>query len=982
MRYQWSLCIILGVLLSTLSFSTTVEARRFPPPDITGNLSFASPPRLQQMSTLILTTKSHLDVSTQAELWLRLPVGVSAESDVRMPVYLPAGAEISQAFAVRFESPGTYPLQVSLYAGHLTRHFIVYVRVTHTGAQVSSTPLPGEPVQKMATRSRVIQRAPQQSVEVQGTVTYFDDNETALRPVRRILVELWEFNTGSDVLIDSTFTDNDGEYRFAQIDNVDPQDGGLRDLYISAVFENEALRLINIHEQVYVLSSDVVHDVPNGLIELDVSLDATHNRRGAGHIFNVIIDAHDFLVNQVSWERDPIPIIWPTNEGGSFYSYFTKGTLFFDEIHIVSADAWERITMLHEYGHSVMSAAYNNDFDRIPNGEYDQPHYVNTVSDPGFAMSEGWAEFMEAAVDDDALMLRGYVNRDLPNVEENAWYTGEVDGNGNNMDGNIVEGAVASILWDITDTSRSTDHTPGVDDDDADSLFPYAWQIMTEERPPDIRTLGERWKQRGLYYDATELIFASHGVPLRSNQPPTVAVLTPDTTDRLSPKLATVTWTASDPDGDPLTVDLYYDQDILAGNTFPMIRGLDGTITQYLWDTSSLSDGGYYVLVRVTDNRGASAEAYSRGKVFVDHTPLAAPVVHSATHPDPTQWVANASPDLTIESEVSEFSYLLDQTADTEPDTDPDLVGNHLSFQQLDDGIWWLHVRARDPLGYWTDVTHFKLQIHTQKPAVPANLRWLVEGAPVNRATVGQTLELVWEAVSDTSGIARYEIRVVSAQGGTVDAEVAGNVLRYAFVPGANGSYQAQIRAVNQAGTIGDWGPSVAIEISEPRPWDVNDDAVVDVLDLTIVALHFGEAITGSPDENPDVTGDGWVDILDLVSVGQHFGETYGLAAPAIVGAQAVFLLPNYPNPFNPETWIPFVMTAGGDVQITIYDLQGKIVRKLALGYLPAGVYVSKADAIYWDGRNEVGETVASGSYFYKIRVGTNTALRKMMVMR
>ena len=78
-------------------------------------------------------------------------------------------------------------------------------------------------------------------------------------------------------------------------------------------------------------------------------------------------------------------------------------------------------------------------------------------------------------------------------------------------------------------------------------------------------------------------------------------------------------------------------------------------------------------------------------------------------------------------------------------------------------------------------------------------------------------------------------------------------------------------------------------------------------------------------------------------------------------------LLQNYPNPFNPETWIPFQLASEADVTIKIFDVNGSLVRKLALGHLDAGFYVNPAEAAYWDGNNQRGEPVASGVYFYTI---------------
>ena len=93
-------------------------------------------------------------------------------------------------------------------------------------------------------------------------------------------------------------------------------------------------------------------------------------------------------------------------------------------------------------------------------------------------------------------------------------------------------------------------------------------------------------------------------------------------------------------------------------------------------------------------------------------------------------------------------------------------------------------------------------------------------------------------------------------------------------------------------------------------------------------------------------------------------------------------LLPNYPNPFNPETWIPYHLAEDTDVTLTIYNVQGRVVRELRLGHQPAGVYESQGRAAYWDGRNQIGEPVASGLYFYTITAGEFTATRKLLIAK
>ena len=204
--------------------------------------------------------------------------------------------------------------------------------------------------------------------------------------------------------------------------------------------------------------------------------------------------------------------------------------------------------------------------------------------------------------------------------------------------------------------------------------------------------------------------------------------------------------------------------------------------------------------------------------------------------------------------------------------------------------------------------------------------------------------------------------------------------------------------------------------------WDINNDGIVDLQDLVLISSNFGAE---SP-ENPkvDVNGDGSVDIIDLLIVAAHIGESTNPAAPPthlnllpkhlgqldkwlteahlmddgsklfkqgiatleglldVVIPEKTALLPNYPNPFNPETWIPYDLAQGTDVDIDIYNLKGEIIRKLNLGYQDAGTYRTKEKAAYWDGRNSDGEQVASGQYFYSLNTVNVKAIRQLVVLK
>ena len=124
---------------------------------------------------------------------------------------------------------------------------------------------------------------------------------------------------------------------------------------------------------------------------------------------------------------------------------------------------------------------------------------------------------------------------------------------------------------------------------------------------------------------------------------------------------------------------------------------------------------------------------------------------------------------------------------------------------------------------------------------------------------------------------------------------------------------------------------------------------------------------------------------LDRITVTINVTDVAG-QAPSVetlpVLPEMTALLSNFPNPFNPETWIPYQLAKPADVTLTIYDIRGRIVRTLRLGHQPAGMYRSHSKAAYWDGRNQFGEKVATGIYFYTLKAGDYTATRKLLIRK
>ena len=162
-------------------------------------------------------------------------------------------------------------------------------------------------------------------------------------------------------------------------------------------------------------------------------------------------------------------------------------------------------------------------------------------------------------------------------------------------------------------------------------------------------------------------------------------------------------------------------------------------------------------------------------------------------------------------------------------------------------------------------------------------------------------------------------------------------------------------------------------------------------LDLVSVAESISESTTSSA---PSValartasleTVQDWIDIAHAADDGSlAFQE--GIANLKrfleVMRPAKTELLPNYPNPFNPETWIPYRLAQPADVTLTIYDAKGVVVRQFDLGHQPVGYYTDKIQAAYWDGRNNLGEPVGSGVYFYQLQAGDFSATRKLVILK
>ena len=297
-------------------------------------------------------------------------------------------------------------------------------------------------------------------------------------------------------------------------------------------------------------------------------------------------------------------------------------------------------------------------------------------------------------------------------------------------------------------------------------------------------------------------------------------------------------------------------------------------------------------------------------------------------------------------------------------------------------------------------------------------------------AGTGQHMQTFADYTSDVSNVS-FSVDGRILAGGSdgeiliwdvVTGRLLNKLLVDGYVNGIDFSTDGRMLASAAGGSLYLWDITLSTTSvpQTPQLADVNGDGSVNVQDLVLVASNFGK--TG--DNAADVNKDGMINITDLVLVAGALSDA--AAAPSLwsvnsgatltrtevqqwlseaeqldltdpitqrgirflqqflaaLTPKVTTLLPNYPNPFNPETWIPYQLSEPAEVTLTIYAVNGTKVRTLALGLMPAGIYESRSRAVYWGGKNDVGESVASGVYFYTLTAGAFTSTRKMLIRK
>ena len=463
----------------------------------------------------------------------------------------------------------------------------------------------------------------------------------------------------------------------------------------------------------------------------------------------------------------------------------------------------------------------------------------------------------------------------------------------------------------------------------------------------------------------------------------------------------------SDPDGDPLTYTAST-SDSSIGSVSISGSTLTISVVGVGWNTGTAS-----ITATASDPYGKSKSAgFPLTRV---HPPGLSPGDEDR-HPSPADTVPGLST-----TEQLLLGQLL--TYDT-------IIFNEL-YNSSDDTTDWLELRNVSNVDIPIDNWQLTIQTGSDTTIIPFPAGTVILAGEVLLLT---NTKMAAAVVIESFGLPQTDFALI-LRSPTVFGDIAGNYFQtekehpetapaltpdtvWARVEATTSGYRAEAWAAsthrNGLGSPG-YQPSAVLG-------DLNHDGIVNILDLVLVASQFGTTgITAA-----DLNGDNTVNIQDLVLVANASGNV--AAAPSAKQSTAAVvntwlqlaqqnassnvqtslpkgfsyvrgiqmleqlvaaltpdttaLLANYPNPFNPETWIPYQLAKATDATVTIYAADGSVVRTLALGHQDAGMYHNRTQAAYWDGRNDLGETVASGLYFYTLTAGDFAATRKMLILK
>lgn len=498
-------CAVLLCLLSPIDAAVAPVARAGDKPDspIRVTASFVTPPALGVQSDLEIRVLSRVDAPatvisvdvtpTPADflaglnrvvMTADLVAGVEVVRRVpilprREATFVVEAAALRSQPGYRFGATATLEVEVGRF-GSVTRKPIPPAgRSTVSSTRdYSAAPVARLPEQRKGNATADAGVAGAGEIDVTGVWRFTDRNGVA-KPLRDARVEIWDQDTFGDDLLATVHTDNSGSFSTPLISNIDTEGGG-QEIYVKVFARDDhAVRVtVQTSDTTYTAQTANLTNVPDGTVNVGTNTITDATNRMAFYIYDLIAnDAFDFLYNQVGWDNSfNLRVRWQSNSNDG--TYYTLG----GNIALVAGDRWDPDVILHEYGHYVMFKIYGNAFPSAPNCG---SHYWDGAFSNGCAWTEGWANFLQAAIQND---------RFYDDTEDQTLHIDYEPPNPGAL-GPSVEGAVTASLWDVFDSGSELWDTlsDGINGTAGNGI----WKVLQFGLQPDAVAFYDDWTEVG-----------------------------------------------------------------------------------------------------------------------------------------------------------------------------------------------------------------------------------------------------------------------------------------------------------------------------------------------------------------------------------------------------------------------------------------------------------------------------------------------------
>jgi hypothetical protein len=466
------------------------------------NLSFSEAPVFNHESILSLILEPEID-APNTEVRIILPEGFSLSAgSLKWTGDLQKNQIMQMNVSISTEKVGNWCIETTVisrpaYGFPKVYSTQCYVQVTETEAHVfDAAPedfTKAEAIKLNSSESTRYVSGSTGNLTVYGT-WYYQDQRGRLKPVRYAMVQLWAEGESSNIYLATTYVQSDGHYEFPAIAS---NNGSLTDgynIYVKLFCDSYQYDIVKVMvssndprkpSAICWSQTDVRYNVTDGHYDMGRWL-VTGNKRECWAIYDGVVDGYFWLLNKVGWHRSKV-LATAQSKGGESLS--TGNGMIFN-----LGDGWDRDCVLHEYAHCIHYAARGGSF---PPKVVLNEHYPDSETDGGWAITEGWAEFFPCAVDNTTLMWG--VNFNFGSIESTTYANGIFGhGDSGDWDGDVVEGAVAQVFWDIFDGASPSDH-PWEDEPFGDYVsneFEKLWSIFLNYDPDNIHEFWAQWNPK------------------------------------------------------------------------------------------------------------------------------------------------------------------------------------------------------------------------------------------------------------------------------------------------------------------------------------------------------------------------------------------------------------------------------------------------------------------------------------------------------